>query len=284
MRLYAAGSYAATSTSPERFFVFVSSDGGSTWEPHEVALESDEHTLYLLAVDPVEPDRVFAWAKGDATDRLLVSEDGADSFETIQTIETMAVPSRGFGFAIGPDGTMYYGNSMGGLFSATSSADIRSLDRDLQVSCLALHDDELWVCANGRVNGFILGKSSLPDIAFEPVLTVEEVEGPRRSCGADSIIPARCDLCFEDLQMDFGLVPLDTTAAMRCVAGLPDAGVDGGLGLDGGATPDAGDGGGGGGGCCSAAGASRTASRGLLALAALALFAAAIRRRSRPRT
>src|SRR5260370_20088623 len=53
---------------------FVSSDGGATWSPRGRGLTAG--IVYLLAVDPLRPERAFAAVDLDVLSQLFHTEDG----------------------------------------------------------------------------------------------------------------------------------------------------------------------------------------------------------------
>jgi hypothetical protein len=76
-----------------------SSDRGQTWERFDVPLSNDKRLPYIAAIDPSDADRLYVRLDGDPDDDLLVSEDGAQSFNQV-------FGSHGslLGFALAPDG------------------------------------------------------------------------------------------------------------------------------------------------------------------------------------
>ncbi len=211
--------------------VYTSDDGGATFAAHPFSYEADELELNLLAVHPTDPDTVYAWVKGELTDRLIISEDAGASFRTIDTLAAAPVPNgRPFGFARAPDGTLFYGNSEQGLLRSPDGTMLDLLNRNLDVACLEIRDDVLYVCGNGLAgaDGFSLGTAPLSDpTALTPLLTFDRVTGPS-TCAPPSDVTATCTEWFDDLLRDFGRAAPDAGRADAAV----DGGADGGGGAD----------------------------------------------------
>jgi hypothetical protein len=222
-RLYVSGATLPMGGSPAMPAVYASDDGGDTWAPHPFTFEADELDLLLLEVDPADPDRVFAWVKGELTDRLVVSDDGGASFDTIDTLAASPVPNgRPFGFALASDGTIFYGNSEQGLFRTTDGTTLDLLNRELDVACLAIRDDLLHVCGNGLpdADGFSVATAPVSDpTSLTPLLTFDRISGVV-SCAPPSDVTTVCEEWWDDLLRDVGRPVPD--------GGMPDAAVDGG--------------------------------------------------------
>lgn len=235
-RLYVGGFFPVTRTTPRRAAVYRSNDGGSTWVERPFELREGEILLYLVGVDPSDPDRLWAHASGETHERLTLSTDGGDSWTDVRTLEVDTTFDRPFAFALSPDGTAWFGNPEAGLLR-TDGSTTTVVDEHLVLTCLAMRDTELWVCGDGFVDGFAVARvSGHEPVAYDPVLRFEDVTAIR-SCGGTSV-DSVCPDWWDDLQLD--------------LMSPPDAGplFDGGLSEgDGGM-----DGSSGGGGCaCSAA-------------------------------
>lgn len=136
--------------------VFRSNDGGQTFARADIALEG-EAGLYLAAIDPTTPDRVYvrtAGNPGNPGSRLLVSNNGGASFEAVTST---AKPM--LGFALSPDGKRVALGSEDGVSIASSSDLAFTKVWSQPVSCLAWGDDGLYAC--GPAGGpFAVGLST----------------------------------------------------------------------------------------------------------------------------
>jgi len=277
-RLYLTGAIPPTSTLPRMPFVFRSTNGGLVWEryafPLEITATQRDKNIFISAIDPDDPDRIFVRVSGDPDDRLLISDDGGQSFREVLRMPVMR------GFARSDDGaTVYAGGDARGLW--------RSLDRGetfapvtggiARVNCLAVRGDELWACGNDFVDGFTLGRSTDGGASFEPVLRFKFIAGVPE-CAADSPVTMSCGPAFPELRARF--VPSERDAGPGTDGG--DAGaLDAGPSFDAGTPvvpPEPG-------GCCAVAGTRSGGGRaGALLAVVVALVALRMRRRHPSRT
>jgi MYXO-CTERM domain-containing protein len=154
----------------------VSTDSGATWITRTIPLVvPDERAVYLAAVDPLNPLRVYARTSGGAgkPSRLLVTNDGGQTWDAKFTTKGAML-----GFALSPDGSKaYLGGTDDGLYAA-STADFAFAQRaKVQIQCLAARDGELWACSN-EASGFIYGLSKDDGQTFETKLHLSTVRGP----------------------------------------------------------------------------------------------------------
>ncbi len=280
-RLYLTGAVPPTSTAPRAPFVFRSSDGGLTWERFAFALEltgvQRDKNIFISAVDPVDPDRVYLRVSGDPDDRLLVSDDGGATFREVLRMPLLR------GFARSDDGaTVYAGSDVRGLHRSTDRGETFApvsggIER---VNCLALRGDELWACGNDYVDGFTLGRSRDRGATFEPVLRFKFIAGVPE-CAPDSPVTALCGPRFPALRAMFDPGGAVDAGVPADAGGGADAGV---IDAGGAASRDAGRAAavGAAGGCCSVAGRGARGPGGLVVTAAAGVLAL-VRLRTRRR-
>jgi MYXO-CTERM domain-containing protein len=228
MRIYLSGAYPPSATEPRRPFIYRSLDGGATFESFAFTdFGTGDRNVYLLGVDPRDPARLLAHVRSDATDRVLESTDGGETFSPLLEVNDVDA------FAWSDDGnTVYVGGRIEtGLYRSDDGgetfANVRS---DVSIGCASLRGTELFVCAENYDDGFAIGKSTDMGATFETILAFSEITGPVE-CTAGSTTPMVCATAFADLVRDLGL-DID--------AGVPpsDAGIlDGGVSLDGGVEP-----------------------------------------------
>jgi len=188
---------------PRDPFVAASTDGGATFVEHPLSTE-EGRVFGLLAVDPVDPRRLFAVDRrpeshaGSASaeaapDAVWVSEDGGATWATLREVGTFG------GFAIrGDGGAMWIGDTDGELLrSDDGGATFEVVDAGVHVHCLEHDGAALWICAEHLLDGFSVG--AWPDDAdgIEPHMRFDEPAG-LLACDATSV--AACANIWESWQ------------------------------------------------------------------------------------
>lgn len=236
-RLYLTGAVPPTTSSPRQPFVYRSDNGGETWERFPYNLETGSQTdlnIYLAAVDPANPDRVLMRVRGAPDDKLVVSDNGGESFHKVVSFAGM------LGFARSEDGQRVWvggdlGESEPGLYvsedrgegfdpvlatvhlpeGGTESISVRA-------SCLAVRGNELWACGNNFSDKFTLGVSTDNGASFTPVLRFAEVGPPPPTCASTTDVQSTCGPLYPALMtllsIDGG-VPPEEDAGMLMDAG-----------------------------------------------------------------
>lgn len=175
-----------------------SDDGGVSWKRQVFDLGGDSG-VFIAAVDPQSPDRVYVRTTGKTADRLLVSDDGGATFSTRASAEGGLL-----GFALSPDGAEVAigGPSIG--VRVASRADLAfSQANAVPVSCLAWGTDGLWACGAGA--DFALGRSTDGGATFAPVLSsLAAICGPLLDCPAESGFDATCGPRWAATAANFG--------------------------------------------------------------------------------
>lgn len=165
-RVYVSGSTGADGS------FFVSKDGGASFVEKPLTLtKPDERAPYIAAVAPNDANRVYV-RTGGASSRLLVTDDGGDTFRAVFSGAPLA------GFALSPDGARVWVGSTDGLFSAATSDLNFTRVATGPVQCLLATDTILYECASDPSVPYILGASSDQGKTFTPVLTLSGVRGP----------------------------------------------------------------------------------------------------------
>ena len=174
-RLYVS---AALVEAPLHGVVYTTDDTGATWSATDVnLLASDggnvEKALYIAAVDPADPDRVYARTGGDGPTRLLVSENGGKTWA-----ERIKLKGQMLGFALAPDGKrVYVGGPQDGILVASTTDWQFTQTATIQVDCLTAHAMGLYACSN-EANGFVLGLSGDEGKTFKTLLHFADIQGP----------------------------------------------------------------------------------------------------------
>lgn len=168
-RLYASGIRPAARTAG----LFVSTDDAQTWTERAAPFDSPrEQGLYIAAVDPLTPERVYLRSSGASSSRLLVTDDAGLSFGELFSGRSL------LGFALSPDGSeIYVGGAEEGLWWASRDARVFEQRSSIPVLCLLRLANVLYACSNEQV-GFALGASSDGGRQFEARLHLSDVRGP----------------------------------------------------------------------------------------------------------
>jgi len=216
--LYLSGIYPVTAERREpEPFVHRSTDAGATWERFPFApFAADDRTFLLLAVDPADPDHLFAHVlpdfNADRAERLVRSIDGGESW-------TVVGEHRRLGDVLfAPDGTIFLGTEKvarptdptmppeafpHGLYRSDDGGEtFETVREDLDVGCLGWHEGRLWACADNYQDGFLLGVSDDQGESFEPRLVLREMLGPVE-CDPSESTPVACEERDEDIIRDF---------------------------------------------------------------------------------
>ncbi|MDF2691844.1 MAG: BNR/Asp-box repeat domain protein [Labilithrix sp.] len=228
-----------TATDPDRMYItavrepgttpkgvlLVSKNHGQTWEEEAVPLVGTERAVFVAAVDPTNPERVYLRTSNtvDKPTRLIVREATDGGPATQRTVHE--ANGALLGFALSRDGSkVYIGGPKDGV-KVASTQDFNFQQRaNVEVQCLALSNDGLWACSNEQ-SGFIAGLSTDDGATFEPRLRFCDISGPLSTCGPGTPTNDRC-------------APLwPAQKALLGCGGGTDAGGDGGPGTPGGGSP-----------------------------------------------
>jgi hypothetical protein len=212
-RVMASGTFSAMGKL--RGAVCTSDDGGQSFTRVEIALEG-ETGVFLAAIDPNDPARVYARTSGGAGDRLLVSGDGGKSF-----VEAAKLQGAMLGFALSPDGAKV---AIGGPSDGVLVADATTLPLSFSpawpspVSCLAWSGAGLYACGPAG-SPFAVGRARGAGASFEPLLgALASIRGPL-ACPAGTPQATEC-------------VPA-WPAQQKALPGLGQGGAGGGAGAAG---------------------------------------------------
>ncbi|MDB4990898.1 MAG: hypothetical protein JWN04_6076 [Myxococcaceae bacterium] len=125
-------------------------DSGKTWVDQDLS-----NARFPLGLHPTDAMVLFAREPVpnmslDPQDNLLRSDDGGKTFTTVSTLDPISA------FASTPDGSVIWvGTQAGGLFVSRDGGKTfarQDADEVAGITCLAYHDDKLWVCANFAPN------------------------------------------------------------------------------------------------------------------------------------
>jgi photosystem II stability/assembly factor-like uncharacterized protein len=181
--------------------LMVSDDRGTTWERRDLDLGTDK-SVYIAAVDPQNPDRIFLRTRGAEQDRLLLTEDAGKSFTTLAT-----VPGSMLGFALSPDGKKIAigGPSVGVLVADTGSFQFAQVSA-IENACLTWTPQGLYACANAFKDGFAVGLSADEGKTWKPLLpSYQSLTGPISGCATEPSPAAICAQEWAQLKATLGI-------------------------------------------------------------------------------
>ena len=204
--------------------LLVSKDGGASYQEIDVPFAPAEYGLYITAVDPNVPDRVYFRTLGTVmptnalVSRLLVTNDAGQTFTSPWSGGKMA------GFALSPDGSrVYLGSPTDGLFAANASDLVFTKQSNVAVQCLATSGSTLYACSNEVSAGFVLGATTNEGQSFTPLLKLETIRGPLQ-CPPQSSATTQCAPLWPALAEQFAI---DAGATKPPDAGAPTSGCGG---------------------------------------------------------
>jgi MYXO-CTERM domain-containing protein len=230
-RLYATGTRGIGSL--KTAWLFVSKDRGATWAetqlPAEIFDATQEDSLFIGAVDPMNADRLYLRSSGLVTgglSRLTLATLGADGTPTFAGAHTFEVDAgkgstgQMLGLALSEDGSkIYIGSEGDGLWVASTTDLAFQKKSSIIVQCLATRGNELWACS-AAVSGFIAGVSVDDGATFTAKLPlVGALSGPI-ACASN---PQGAACRATDNSSSCGQEYSDFCAVNGC--GSPDAGM-----------------------------------------------------------
>lgn len=162
-----------------------SDDGGLSWARIPMAIP-DPQRPFVSGVDPANADVVYVRVDGDEGDRLVVSQDGAETFT-----DALAVTGRMLGFALSPDGQRVAAGALGGGLYIASSTDLSfSQVSDVTVRCLTWTAAGLYICSDEGLSGYSIGLSQDEGATVAPVYRTEVLV--EKSCPASTPVATMC--------------------------------------------------------------------------------------------
>lgn len=239
-----------------RASLFVSADDGASWTERALPAYDgqSEGGVYIGAVDPTDPGRVYVRSSGAGAldvsanascdpglgrSRLFVTPDAGATW----TVAPLPVSCQILGFALSDDGSRVYAGTFGeGLFAA-SRADLKFVKTSpIHVECLATRGRELWACSDA-VSGMIFGVSTTEGACFEPrLLQLTTVAGPI-ACAPSPAGPFACQattngaVCTRDAFQNLCVTPYAMDPGCFVDVAPPDAGCEPGDASPGDASP-----------------------------------------------
>ena len=145
---------------------------------------------YLAAVDPTDPDVVYARSFLGLETFLLKSTDGGARFTRVGS-----TPDRMTGFALSDDGqTVWIGanDPAIGIQRSVRGGPFARVRGSIPVRCMRYHAGVLYVCANESTEGYALGCSTDGGDRIAPLFAMRAISGVTL-CPAGTAAHDRCE-------------------------------------------------------------------------------------------
>lgn len=169
--------------------LFVSDDGGVSFEAKAIPGTEDQSLAFIAAVAPADSDIVYFRIADPDGSLLLLSRDAGETFSTLLT-----ATGRLLGFALSPDGQeLAVGGPDDGVWAGAADGSDLTRRSDLAVSCLAWNGPWLYAC-EGEFGGLSRARSSEPG-SFQSLLEFSDLCGS--TCDESSDIGSVCPAYWE---------------------------------------------------------------------------------------
>jgi photosystem II stability/assembly factor-like uncharacterized protein len=220
-RIYVTGFIAGDSA-----LVLRSDDRGQSWQTFRVQ-PYGALPLYISAIDPNEPDRIYARVDdtvpasltetGSDTapaDHLLLSTDAGETWTTIFSPNTDLL-----GFALSPDGSRVAAGGPGaGVYVASATAlDFQPAPGNVQVlRCLRWTAQGLFACGQEPEDGWTIASSKDEAQTFTPLWHLRDLKP--LECGAATTTGTACPVLWPDIARSIKAVPAPSALSPTPVA------------------------------------------------------------------
>jgi len=167
-----------------------SHDSGEHWElAADLVSSLGENPFELVAIDPVDEDRLYARILGASAETLAISEDGGLTF-----VQSVSIPGKLNAFLKLASGTILVGGTAGNEALAYRSRDgARSFEpwpEAPHVHALAERHGKLYVAADNFADGYALAESDDEGAHLRPLTGFQHVRAVK-GCAAN-LCAERC--------------------------------------------------------------------------------------------
>jgi MYXO-CTERM domain-containing protein len=169
--------YGITATIPTMLdpILVGSTDGGGHWTGSALAPALGENGFRIIAVDRVDPLRLFLRVTEALDEKLAVSIDGGKTFQ-----EPVTVDDKLTSFVRLASGTVLVGGSSNGapvgFRSIDDGATFQPWPTPPHLRAMAERAGKLFVAADNFLDHFAVGVSSDEGLTFQPLLTYDQVK------------------------------------------------------------------------------------------------------------
>jgi hypothetical protein len=185
-----------------------SDDGGKTLVETNPKLERDGR-LFVSAVDPRDPNRVYVRQLHGAGSELYRSDDGGKTL-----IHVLHMNGGMTGFALRDDGSTVFagsGDPSEGLLRSRDRGKTWEVASKLAVLCLKSAGKRLFVCSNHFLpGGFPVGVSEDDGTTVRPLFRLADIRGP---LGCDAGASEACERVWPATRALLTPSPVDADAA-----------------------------------------------------------------------
>jgi len=208
--------FAAMFATPENHPILLrSNDSGEHWEVAADLVESlGEDPFELLAIDPLDENRLYVRILGATAETLATSDDGGLSF-----VQSVSIPGKLTAFLKLASGTLLVAGTAGidalGYRSRDDGLTFEPWPGAPHVHALAERNGKLYVAADNYADGYVIAESDDEGANLRPLTGFKEIQGvkscvrdlcadscayyaginlwPEAVCGAESSLPEARD-------------------------------------------------------------------------------------------
>jgi MYXO-CTERM domain-containing protein len=164
-----------------------STDRGATWQKLPIPTSNNQNLPYVGAIDPTTADRVYVRLNADASDTLVVSDDGGLTWS-----QKFKAKGALLGLALSPDGSeIAFGGDKDGIYLASTTDLTPKKVSKVGARCLTWTAQGLYACGDEFVDGFEVGISKDEGKTFTPLFHLQTLCDVL-SCPADSTTGKLC--------------------------------------------------------------------------------------------
>jgi hypothetical protein len=180
--------FAAMFAAPENHPILLrSDDSGEHWNVAADLVDSlGANPFELLAIDPLDENRLYARILGETAETLATSNDGGLSF-----VQSVAIPGKLSAFLQLASRTILVGGTAGteavGYRSNDDGHSFEPWPEAPHVHALAERNGKLYVAADNFADGYVIAESDDEGAHLRPLGGFNQVQGIK-SCVADSCI------------------------------------------------------------------------------------------------
>jgi photosystem II stability/assembly factor-like uncharacterized protein len=179
--------------------VLRSEDGGRSWSRFPFDAYGSL-PLFISAIDPFDPNLLYARIDQQPGDQLLVSRDAGENWQTVFSLDGDL-----YGFALSPDGSKIAtgGPDLGIYIASTSDLDFQPVPAPVRgLRCLRWTSDGLLACGQEALDGWTVGRSQNNGQSFEPLFHVQDLTPLQ--CSPSSTTGAACPSVWPDIAPSIG--------------------------------------------------------------------------------